>query len=111
MFVNDCLMLLCEWLRKKKGRKEMFYLMMHAAHFICSFMASEIWQKATKIAREETKCLTKWTTLFLLYIYMYHPTDRIVHTTALVTKGTRCSSVVRAFAHGATICLMPYNRR
>ena len=44
---------------------------------------------------------------------MHHPTDRITHTTAFVTpvvehwlereiqsKGVRCSSVIRAFAHG-----------
>ena len=28
--------------------------------------------------------------------------DRITHTTVFVTRGARCSSVVRAFAHGAT---------
>ena len=28
-------------------------------------------------------------------------TPRIIHTTAFVTPGARCSSVVRAFAHGA----------
>ena len=39
---------------------------------------------------------------------MHHPTDTITHTMAFVTpvvehwlEGARCSSVVRAFAHGA----------
>ena len=29
--------------QKKKGRKEMFYLMTHSTHFIYGYMASDIW--------------------------------------------------------------------
>ena len=32
-----------ENLKKKEGRKEMFYLMMHSTHFIYGYMASDIW--------------------------------------------------------------------
>ena len=30
-------------MKKKKGRKEMFYLMMHSVHFINGYMTSDIW--------------------------------------------------------------------
>ena len=30
-------------LRQSKGRKEMFYLMMHSTHFIYGYMVSDIW--------------------------------------------------------------------
>ena len=34
----------------------MFYLTMHSTHFIYGYMASDIWQRTTQIAREETRC-------------------------------------------------------
>ena len=40
----------------KEGRKEMFYLTTHSTHFIYGYMASDIWQRTTQIAREETRC-------------------------------------------------------
>ena len=40
----------------KEGRKEIFYLKTHSAHFIYGYMASDIWQMTTQIAREETRC-------------------------------------------------------
>ena len=39
-----------------EGRKEMFYLTTHSTHFIYGYMASDIWQRTTRIAREETRC-------------------------------------------------------
>ena len=41
---------------RKEGRKEMFYLTTHSSHFICGYMASDIWLRTTEIAREETRC-------------------------------------------------------
>ena len=34
----------------------MFYLIMHSTYFIYGYMASDIWQRTTQIAREETRC-------------------------------------------------------
>ena len=33
-----------------------YYLTTHSTHFIYGYMASDIWQKTTQIAREETRC-------------------------------------------------------
>ena len=41
---------------RKEGRKEMFYLTTHSAHFIYGYMASDIWKRTTQIAREEICC-------------------------------------------------------
>ena len=65
----------------------MFYLMMHSTHFIYGYMASDIWQRTTQIAREETCCRHmgysfRLTARVLLLFYMHHPTVRI---TAFVT--------------------------
>ena len=37
-----------------KGRKEMFYLMMHSTHFIYGYMTSDIWLRTILIVRKET---------------------------------------------------------
>ena len=39
-----------------KWRKEMFYLTTHSTHFIHGYMASDIWQRTTQIAKKETRC-------------------------------------------------------
>ena len=40
----------------KEGRKEMFYLTTHSAHFIYRYMASDIWLRTILIVRKETRC-------------------------------------------------------
>ena len=35
-----------------KGRKEVFYLMMHSTHFIYGYMASDIWLRTILIVRK-----------------------------------------------------------
>ena len=37
-------------------RKKLFYLTTHSTHFIYGYMASDIWLRTTRIAREETRC-------------------------------------------------------
>ena len=39
-----------------QGRKEMFYLTTHSTHFIYDYLMSDIGQRTTQIAREETRC-------------------------------------------------------
>ena len=59
----------------------MFYLTTHSTHFIYGYMAT------TQIAREETRCRHIGYSFRLAprVLYMHHPTDRIIHTTAFVT--------------------------
>ena len=40
----------------EEGKKEMFYITTHSTHFIYGYMASDIWQRTTQMAREETCC-------------------------------------------------------
>ena len=85
----------------------MFYLTTHSTHFIYSYMegrkcfiqrrtqyilfygymASDIWQRSTKIVREKTRCRHIGYSFRLAgrVFYMHHATDRITHTTAFVT--------------------------
>ena len=72
--------------REDEGRKEMFYLTMHSTHFIYSYMASDIWLRTILIVREETRCRhIGYSVRLAARVYMHHPTERIVHTTAFVT--------------------------
>ena len=64
--------------------KEMFYLTTHSTHFIYGYMA-----------REETRCHMGYSFRLTArdpYIYMLHPTDKIVYTTAFVK--TSCGALV-----------------
>ena len=61
----------------------MFYLMMHATHFINGYIESGIWQSIIYIAREETHCCYMGYSFQLAS--MHNPTDRIGHTTSFVT--------------------------
>ena len=59
-----------------QGRKEMFYLMMHSAHFIYGYMVSNIWWRTMQTGREEIHChhyigYTFW--LKQGFFYMHHP--------------------------------------
>ena len=71
----------------KEGRKEMFYLTTHSTHFIYGYMASDIWLRTILIVRKETRCrhIGYSYRLTARVLYMHHPTDRIIHTTAFVT--------------------------
>ena len=63
-------------------KKKMFYLTTHSTHFIYGYMMSDIWQRTTQIAKEETRCRHMGYS-FRLFC-MHHPTDRITHTTVFV---------------------------
>ena len=65
----------------------MFYLTTHSTHFIYGYMASDIWLRTILIMRKETRCHHIGYSFRLAegFFYMYHPTDRIAHTTAFVT--------------------------
>ena len=39
-----------------KREREMFYLTTHSTHFICGYMASDIWLRTILIVRKETRC-------------------------------------------------------
>ena len=77
------------WLRKE-GRK----------CFIYGYMASDIWLRTTNIAREETRYRHIGYSFRLAARILFHPTEKIAHTTAFVTPvsrgalaGTRNSSM------------------
>ena len=57
-----------------KGRKEILYLTTHSTHFIYGYMASDICQRTTEMAREETRCR--------LMGYSFRLAARIAYTTA-----------------------------
>ena len=67
--------------------REMFYLMTHSTHFIYAYMASAIWLRTILIVRKETRCrhIGYSYRLTASFFFMYHPTDRIAHTTAFIT--------------------------
>ena len=65
----------------------MFYLTTHSTHFIYGYMASDIWLRTILIVRKKTRCrhIGYSYRLTARVLYMYHPTDRIAHTTAFIT--------------------------
>ena len=60
---------------------------LHISKRVHGYMASDIWQSTTEIAREDTRCRHMGYSFRLAArcFYMHHPTDRITHTTAFVT--------------------------
>ena len=73
--------------KQMSGRKEMFCLTTHSTHLYYGYMASNIWERTSQLAKEETRCRHMGCSFRLAarVIYMHHPTDRITHTTAFVT--------------------------
>ena len=64
--------------RRKEGRKEMFYLTTHSIHFSYGYMASDIiWLRTILIDIKETRCRHIG--------YSVRLAARIGHTTAFVT--------------------------
>ena len=66
---------------KRKGRKEMFYLMTHSTHFIYDYMVSDM-------VKERVNLLPPHGLLFLIRIkgsFISIIPDRIIHTTAFIT--------------------------
>ena len=87
-------------------REKYFILTMHSTHFIYGYMASHIWLRTILIVRKETCChhigySYRLTARVLLYAPS-HREDSTYHS--LCYTRARCSSVVRAFAHGAMGC-------
>ena len=62
---------------EQQGRKEMFYLTTHSTHFICGYMASDIWLRTIQILRKETRCshigYSYWLTA---RVHLYAPSHR-----------------------------------
>ena len=58
-----------------QGRKELFYLTAHSAHFIYGYVASNIWQRTTRIERKPDTAT--WGYLFQQeFFYMHYTTGR-----------------------------------
>ena len=77
-------------------KEQNIYLTMHSIHFIYGYMASDIMERPTQIARGNL--LPPQGLLFPISSkgYMHHPTDRKAHTMACYTRhgalvGTRNS--------------------
>ena len=79
----------------------MFYLTTHSTHFIYGYMASDIWDSTTQIAREETRCRHmgysfRLTARVLLYAPS-HRQDSTYHSLCYNSRGalagTRNSSI------------------
>ena len=88
---------MAQWLR----RKELFYLTTHSTHFIYDYIASDIWQRTTQIAREETRSRHlgysfRLAARVLLYASSYRQDDTyhgLCYTTRGTLGGTRNSSM------------------
>ena len=98
----------------------MFYLTTHSTHFIYGYMASDIWLRTILVVRKETRCRhIGYSYRLTARVLLYAPSHRqdntyhgLCYTSRGALAGTRnilkenhhlsvCSSVVRAFAHGA----------
>ena len=84
----------------KEGRK-CFYLTTHSTHFICGYMASDIWLRTILIVKRETRCRHigysfRLTTRVILYASS-HRQDSTYHglcyTSREALAGTRNSSM------------------
>ena len=85
----------------KEGRKEMFYLKMHATHFIYGYMASDIWLRTILIVRKETRCRhIGYSFQLAARVLLYAPSHRqdstyygLCYTSRGALAGTRNSSM------------------
>ena len=79
----------------------MFYLTMHSTHFIYGYMASDIWQRTTQIARKKTRCRHMGYSFRLAArVLLYAPCHRVdsiyhgpCYTSRGALAGTRNSSM------------------
>ena len=76
----------------------MFCLMMQSTHFIYSYTASEGWTTEPKTLESGLKKLTIHLIHILLVLTLGSNLDFYTY------GGARCTSVIRAFAHGAMGC-------
>ena len=68
---SSCLKLERERERERDIEREMFYLTTHSTHFVCGYIASDIWLRTILVERKETRCrhigysyrLTAWVLL------------------------------------------------
>ena len=75
----------------REREKEMFYLTMHSTHFICGYMASDIWLRTILIVRKETRCRHigysyRLTARVLLYAPS-HRQDNTYHGLCYISRG------------------------
>ena len=84
-----------------EGRKEMFYLTTHLAHFIYGYMASDIWLRTILLVRKETRCHhIGYSFRLAARVLLYAPSHRqdstyygLCYTSRGALIGTRNSSV------------------
>ena len=82
-------------------RMEMFYITTHSTHFIYGYMASDIWQMTTQIARKETRChhmdysfrLAAWVLLYASSHRQDNTYHGVCYTSCGALAGTRNSSM------------------
>ena len=85
----------------EEGRKEMFYLTTHSAHFIYGYMASDIWLRTILIVRKETRCRhIDYSLRLAARVLLYAPSHRqdstyhgLCYTSRGALAGTRNSSM------------------
>ena len=85
----------------RTGRKEVFYLTTHSTHFIYGYMASGIWHRTIRIARDETRCRHMGYSFRLAArVLLYAPSHRqdstyhgLCYTSRGAQAGTRNSSM------------------
>ena len=73
------------------GRKEMFYLTMHATHFIYGYMASDVWLRTILIVRKKTRCChIGYSFRLAARVLLYAPShgrDRTYHCFCYTSRG------------------------
>ena len=100
----------------------MFYLTTHSTHFICGYMASDIWLRTILIVREETRYTTTrstlgrkemfyLTTLSTHFIYGYMASDIWLRTILIVRKETRCRHIGYSYRLTARVLLYAPSHR
>ena len=57
------------FLRQEEERKEMFYLMMHSAHFIYGYMVSDTWLRTLRYWKEGNVLFNDTLNTFYLWLY------------------------------------------
>ena len=89
------------WWRRERER-EMFYLTTHSTHFICGYMASDIWLRTILIVRKEIRCRhIGYSYRLTARVLLYAPSHRqdntyhgLCYTSHGALAGTRNSSWV-----------------
>ena len=79
------------------GRKEVFYLTTHSAHFIYDYMASDIWERTIQLSREKSRSchmgyFFRLTARVLLYASS-HRQDNTYHGPCYTSRGALSGTI------------------